>query len=128
MTYKELMTESLSALLEDGEKLLHPVYGTFKQKNNNWFGFFGLTEHYLLIALLKGSSKEMSWTTRVPLDIKKVTVKKGIFSLIYNIYVEFFEGEAGHFQVSKKVHGFESQEKNVKGFIDYIQTRQIPIC
>lgn len=124
MTHKELMTASLSALLEDGENLLYPVYGTFKQKSNNWFGFFGLTEHYLLISLLEGSSKEISWTARIPLHIKKVTIKKSLFSLMYNIYIEFFEGEAGHFLISKKVLGIESQEKNSKGFIDYIQTRQ----
>lgn len=127
MTYRELMTESLSALLEDGETLLYPVYGTLKQKSNNRFGFFGLTEHYLLISLLEGSSKEISWTTRVPLHIKKVSIKKSLFSLMYNISIEFFEGESGHILISKKVLGIESQEKNIKGFIDYIQTRQILI-
>ncbi len=123
MTYAKLMTESLSALLEDGEKLLYPVYGTIKQKNGHWFGFLGLTEHYLLIALLEGRSKRIGWTIRVPLDIKKVTIKKGIFSLFYNIKVEFLEGDAGNFLISKKVLGIEGQEKNLKGFIDNLQTR-----
>ena len=74
MTYSELMMKSLFDLLEDGEKLLYPIYGTLKQKKNNYFGYFGLTENHLLIALLQGSSKKINWTTRIPLDLKKVNL------------------------------------------------------
>lgn len=121
MTYNELMIKSLSDLLVDGEKLLYPVYGVFMDKKGQRFGFFGLTENYLLIALLQGSSKVVNWTTRVPLDIKKVTVKKRALLPQYDIRIEFNEGEDGCFRVSKKVFGFESQEENLKGFIDFIQ-------
>lgn len=121
MTYNELMVESLSSLLEDGEKLLYPIYGTLKEKKNNCFGYFGLTENYLLIALLQGSSKMIDWTTRVPLDLKKVIVKKCLFPQQYNICIEFNEGENACLRVSKKVYGIESQENNLKGFIEYIR-------
>lgn len=122
MTNNEQMIKSLSDLLEDGEKLFYPIYGTLVQKKDHWFGYFGLTEHCLLIALLQGNSKVVSWSTRIPLDIKEVTIKKGIISLQYNICIEFNEGEAGCFKVSKKAHGIENQEENLKGFIDFIQT------
>lgn len=36
LTYNELMMKSLSDLLQDGEKLLYPIYGTLKQKKNNF--------------------------------------------------------------------------------------------
>lgn len=127
MKFRELMIESLSALLEDGENLRYPVYGTLKQKNNHWFGFFGLTERYLLISLLQGSSKKIIWSARIPLHIKKVTIKKSLFPLLYNVNIEFSEGEPAHIVISKKVYGIKSQEKYYKGFIDYIQTRYIPI-
>lgn len=120
MTYNELMLKSLSDLLKNGEKLLYPVYGTLMEKNNHCFGYFGLTERYLLIALLQGSQKVVQWTTRVPLDLKKVTVKKGILLPHYNIRIEFIEGEDAYLRISKKVLGIESQEDNLKGFIDFI--------
>lgn len=123
VTYKEHMIKSLSDLLEDGETLYYPIYGTLLQKNHHWFGYFGLIEQYLLIVLLQGSSKKVGWANRVPLDIKKVTVKRYLIPLQYNIYIEFNEGEPGSFRVSKKVYGIESQEQNIKGFIDLIQNR-----
>lgn len=123
MTYAELMMKSLSDLLEDGEKLLYPIYGTLKQKKDNYFGYFGLTENHLLIALLQGSSKKINWTTRIPLDLKKVTIKKCLLPQQYNICIEFNEGENACLRVSKKVSGIESQEDNLKGFMEYIQAR-----
>ena len=123
MSYKEFMIKSLSELLEDGETLNYPIYGTLLQKNAQWFGNFGVTEQYLLIVLLIGNLKEIGWTCRVPLDIKKVTVKRSLIPLQYNIYIEFNEGGSGSFRVSKKVYGIESQEKNLKGFIEFIQNK-----
>lgn len=105
------MTESLSALLEDGEELLYPVYGTLRQKHNHWFVFFGLTEHCLLIALLKGNSKEIDRTAHVPLDIKKVTVKRRILFPMCKIDIDFTEGNAGHFLISEKVFGMTARKK-----------------
>ena len=58
MTYQELMMQSLSDLLENEEDLKFPIYGTLQQKNRRWFGFWGLTDNYLLSVLLVGSSKK----------------------------------------------------------------------
>ena len=52
MTYQKLMMQSLSDLLENEEDLKFPIYGTLQQKNRHWFGFWGLTDNYLLSVLL----------------------------------------------------------------------------
>ena len=121
MTYQELMLQSLSELLENGEILKYPIYGTLRQNNNHWFGFWGLTDNYLLSALLVGSSKKIGWTSRIPLEIKAVQVRKSLIPLQYKIHIEFQEGPPCDLQVSKKVVGIEHQEANLSNFIKYIQ-------
>ena len=59
MTFYELMTQSLSALLEPEEVLQYPVYGTLMQGKAHWFGYFGLTDNDLLSVLLQGDSKKV---------------------------------------------------------------------
>ena len=121
MTYQELMMQSLSELLEDDEILKYPIYGTLQHKNRHWFGFWGLTDHYLLSVLLVGSSKKIGWTSRIPLDTKEVRVKKSLFPLQYKIHIEFQEGSTCDLRVSKKAVGIEQQETNLSNFIKYIQ-------
>ena len=121
MTYQELMMQSLSELLEEGETLKYPMYGTLQQNNNHWFGFWGLTDKYLLCVLLIGSSKKIGWTSRIPLEIKAVQVKKLLVPLQYKIHIEFQEGSPCDLRVSKKVVGIEHQETNLSNFIKYIQ-------
>lgn len=121
MTFNELMGQSLSALLEKGEVLQYPIYGVFLQKNITSFGYFGIAGEHILVALLKGDSKEISWTSRIPLDIKEVVVKKTFIPSGYNIHIDFHAGEPMEIKVSKKVHGIDAQEKNLEGFVNFIQ-------
>jgi hypothetical protein len=121
MTYQELMMQSLSELLEDDEILKYPLYGVLQQKNKRWFSFWGLTDKYLLGALLYGGSKKITWTIRVPLEIKSVQVKKSIVPFQYKIHIEFQEGSPFNMRVSKKVVGFKQQEINLSNFIRCIQ-------
>ena len=60
------MIGSLSPLLEGEEKLLTPIYGTLVQKKRRWFGYFGLTEHHLLIALLGENRKKGAASSSIP--------------------------------------------------------------
>lgn len=121
MTYQELMMQSLSELLEDDEILKYPLYGVLQQKNKRWFSFWGLTDKYLLGALLYGGSKKITWTIRVLLEIKSVQVKKSIVPFQYKIHIEFQEGSPFNMRVSKKVVGFKQQEINLSNFIRCIQ-------
>ena len=126
MTYQELMMQSLSDLLENEEDLKFPIYGTLQQKNRRWFGFWGLTDNYLLSVLLVGSSKKIGWISRIPLDIKSVQVKKTLIPFQYKIHIEFKEGSPCDLRVSKKVFGIGQQEANLSGFIKYIQESSSP--
>ena len=126
MTYQELMMQSLSDLLENEEDLKFPIYGTLQQKNRHWFGFWGLTDNYLLSVLLVGSSKKIGRISRIPLDIKSVQVKKALIPFQYKIHIEFKEGSPCDLRVSKKVVGIGQQEANLSGFIKYIQESSSP--
>lgn len=121
VTYKELMIKSLSDLLDENETLLYPVYGGLLQNRRNWFGYFGLTEKNLLIALLQGNQKEISWVSKVPLYIKKAEIKEKRLPKGYTITIEFTEGNPFKARISKKVFGFDCQQENVEGFIDYLK-------
>lgn len=77
----------------------------------------------MLIALLGENGQAIQWSSRVPLEIKEATVKKGLLPLQYHIRMEFCEGEAGRIVASKKVLGLEDQEKNLKGFLEFLQAR-----
>ena len=82
-----------------------------------------MTEHHLLIVLLGENGQAVQWSTRIPLEMRNVTVKKGLLPLQYHIRMEFCEGEAGHIVASKKVLGLEDQGKNLKGFLEFLQAR-----
>lgn len=113
----------MTLTLEDGEKLQYPIYATLMQKSKHWFGYFGLTDKYLLGVLLEGSSQIISWTSRIPLDLKEVKIKKSLIPAQYKIKIEFNEGSPCNIRVSKKVVGFDMQEENVNGFIENLKNR-----
>ena len=120
MTYQELMIHSLSELLENNETLKYPIYATLQQKNRHWYGFWGVTDHYLLSVLLVGSSKKIAWQSRIPLDIKAVQVKRALVPFQYKIHIAVCEGSPCDLRVSRKVVGFKQQEINLFKFIEYI--------
>lgn len=121
MVHSQLMLQSLSELLEPGEILKYPVYGVLLQKRAQWFGFFGLTETHLLVALLLGSSKQIAWTSRVPLEIKEVTRKKCLFPKQFILHIKFHRGNPCKLRFSEKVVGIESQQENLNAFVAFLQ-------
>lgn len=118
---EEWMIESLSSMLEDGETLRCPIYGMLFQSRirlSTYSCFFGLTKNYLLIAILSPFTKSVSWTSRVPLDVKKVKVKKRL--LWRKITIRFNEGKPCRMLVSRKAMGIKNQEQNLEEFIRHI--------
>ena len=83
MTAKERMIYALSDMLQNGEKLMHPIYGLLVQGGRQYYGYFGFTEKFLLIALISG--KTVTDTIRVPLDINSVKINP---SIIMDIFVQ----------------------------------------
>ena len=119
MTYKELMYDSLTNLLENGETLLHPIYGILNQGDSQFYGYFGFTEHYLLIALV-ASGKQITYTTRIPLDIKSVKVKQTAIFKQYVIDIAFNEGAPCRIIASPKVLMIDTQKNNLPSFLEYL--------
>lgn len=123
MTFYEQMIPALSALLEKGETLQAPVYGTLLQKRNYTFGYLGLTENALLVSLLQGDSKKLKGTSRVPFsNIQKTKVRKSFFPLQYILRIYLTDGDMMKFRISKKVYGFAIQQENLDIFLNKMKT------
>ncbi len=130
MTYKELMIKSLTDLLEPGEILMHPIYGILSQGNAQYYGYFGLTENYLLIALITSFGKTVANTIRIPLDIKSVKIKKSPIIKQREIDISFNEGAPCKIIASPRVATIGTQKENLPEFISYLVSKapqtQIP--
>lgn len=119
MTYKELMTQSLTDLLEPGETLMYPIYGILNQGNAQYYGYFGFTENYLLIALIVG--KHVANTIRIPLDIRSVTIKKSPIIKQHVIDISFNEGAPCRIIASPRVVMINLQKDNLPRFVSYLE-------
>ena len=123
MTFWEQMVPALSALLEKGESLKAPIYGTLLQKRNYTFGYLGFTEHALLVSLLQGDSKEILGNSRIPFSsIQRTNVRKSLIPLQYILQIYLTDGDMIKFRISKKVYGFATQEENLDIFLNKMKT------
>ena len=115
------MTESLTGLLEEGETLTCPIYATLIQENCTYYGYFGLTENCLLIALLSG--KHITYTSRIPLDIKCVKIKKDFITRNYILDISFNYGAPCKIMIPTNIFGLHSQKVNLFDFISSLKAK-----
>lgn len=121
MDYKKLMMESLSSMLEEGETLRFPFYGSLVKEKLAYFGFFGLTENALLVALLGRGNEDISSYSRIPLDIKEVHIKKTLIPTGYKITIFTNDNTFCQIQAYKKVLNINCQAENVTAFVTYLE-------
>lgn len=121
MTNKELMFASLNALLQDGETLMYPIYGVLDQGNAQSYGYFGFTKSHFLIVLLTPSGKQVRYTTRIPLNINSVSVKKTFGLLQHSIYIDFKNAMPYKILASEKVLGLDTQAENFPAFVRHLK-------
>lgn len=121
MNNKERMIQALTDLLENGETLMHPIYGVLVQGERRYYGYFGLTKDFLLIALISGNV--VTYTSRVPLDLKSVKIKKKFFFHEHVIDISFNEGAPGRIIAFPKVFNIDSQKENLSNFISYLKNK-----
>ena len=76
MNYQKLMTDSLTSLLDGKENLKCSFFAILLQGTNFYSGYWGLSDNNLLGAVLTFSGTEVSYTIKVPLEIKKVKIRK----------------------------------------------------
>ena len=123
MTFCEQMIPALSILLEIGETLKAPIYGTLLQKRNYTFGYLGLTENALLVYLLQGDSQKLKGTGRILFsNIQRTKVRKSLIPLQYILRIYLTDGDMIKFRISKKVYGFVAQEENLDIFLSKMKT------
>lgn len=115
------MIDSLTNLLERDETLMHPIYGILNQGNRQFYGFFGFTESHLLIALVVG--KTITYTTRIPLDIKSVKIKQTKIFRQYVIDIAFNEGAPCRITAAPKVFTIDVQKDHLPQFLNYLKSK-----
>ena len=71
MNYQKLMTDSLTSLLDGKESLKCSFFAILLQGTNFYSGYWGLSDNNLLGAVLTFSGTEVSYTIKVPLEIKR---------------------------------------------------------
>ena len=120
MTAKERMIQALSDMLENGENLMHPIFGLLVQGRRQYYGYFGFAENFLLIALVSG--KTVTDTIRVPLDVNSVTIKKNFLNE-HVIDIRFNEGAPCRITAFPKVLAIDSQKENLPQFLAYLKSQ-----
>lgn len=123
MNQKIRMLQSLGAMLQPGETLMHPIYGILQEGGVQYFSFFGLTEKFLLIAVLSMDGTSVTHTIRVPLDVKSVKVKTTPVMRQRVIDIIFNEEEPCHIIAAPRVLIIDSQKDNLPRFVEYLEQR-----
>ena len=105
------MTDSLTSLLDGKENLKCSFFAILLQGTNFYSGYWGLSDNNLLGAVLTFSGKEVSYTIKVPLEIKKFKIRKSLFPKQYIVKIKFFEGSPCKLRVPLKAYQIESRKK-----------------
>lgn len=118
MNYAKLMADSLESLLKEGEQLKTSIYGILRQDHADFYGFFGLTDKALIIALIKG--KTVTYTTRLSLShLKSASVEKIALNQ-YKISLNFGDGAPCDIIASKKVLMIANQKYEFPLFVEAV--------
>jgi len=118
MASDQHMIETLSAMLQDGETLMHPIFGYIKVSGFQQFAYFGFTETHFLVAYLSG--EQITDTIRIPLDVTSVKINKAKILKEYTIHI-LFEKKSYTICAFPKVLKIKSQEENFPLFLEFIK-------
>ena len=115
-----LRNKALSALLDEGETLKHPIYAVLEREGRRYTSYLGLTDGFLLIALTFENNR--TWSARIPLDIKSLKIKKSNFFIQsdYEISIAFENSSPIKIYANKKVSTYGDQEEHINAFLAYL--------
>ena len=71
------------------------------------------------------SGTEVSYTIKVPLEIKKVKIRKSLFPKQYIVKIKFFEGAPCKLRVPLKAYQIEKQKENFELFCKELTDKSI---
>lgn len=111
------MIDTLSDMLQEGENLMYPLFGTV----NQLFAYFAFTETHFLIAYLSG--EQIIDTARVPLNVKSVQIRKSKILKEYIIDILFDSNLSLKISAFPKVLKIKSQESNFPLFLEYLRSK-----
>ena len=126
MYYQNLMTNSLTNLLDESETLKCSFFAILLQEIGFYSGYWGLSEENLLGAVLTFSGKDVSYTIKVPLkEIKKVKIRKSLFPRQYIVKIKFIKGNPCKLRVPLKAYQIENQKENFEYFCKEIMAKAV---
>ena len=108
-------------MLQKGETLMYPIFGTVTQGEIQLFAYFAFTETHFLIAYLT-SGDRITGTERIPLDIKSVKIKKTKLINDYKINLLFEDNRALEISTFPKVLKIKSQKDSFPLFVKHLQS------
>ena len=95
------------------------------QGTSFYSGYWGLSDNNLLGAVLTFSGTEVSYTIKVPLEIKKVKIRKSLFPKQYIVKIKFMEGKSCKLRAPLKAYQIEKQKENFEFFCKELTDKSI---
>ncbi len=121
MANDQHMIEALSDMLQDGETLIHPIFGYIKNGGFQQFAYFGFTETCFLIAYLSG--EHVTDTARMALDITSVKITKTKLLKEYTINIVFNQKQSYTISAFPKILKIKLQEENFPLFLEHLKSK-----
>lgn len=114
------MMQALTAALNTGETLLHPVFGIEGEGNFQQYGYFAFTETHFIVVYLSG--KRVSHTERIPLNVKSIKIRKTKLFGQYIIAIRFGKKRTVSLTLAPKVLTIDTQKENLPLFIAHLRS------
>lgn len=115
-----LMNKTLSALLNEGETLQHPIYAILERGGKRCTSYFGFTDGFFLIALTHENNE--TWSERIPLEIKSLKVEE--FKLLnqkeYEINIAFENNSPVKIIAGEKTFSYGNQKEQITAFLNHL--------
>lgn len=121
MSDRPLMEKALSALLNDGETIKHPIHAVLEQNGGRYYSYFAFTENAFLIALTYENNT--SWSKRIPLDIVSLSIKEYKFfsKREYELNITFTNNSPIKILIPYKSFTYGEQKKEIQKFINCLK-------
>ena len=120
---EEWMINSLQYVKDGTEELRCAIHGVLLIDDASSYtqGFFGLTDHTLVIALPGLTGKNITSKANIPLkNIKTVNIKRTKITHQLIITLTFEDGKVYGVRAAKKVHGMPKQTEQLQIFIQML--------
>ncbi|MBQ3664899.1 MAG: hypothetical protein II919_02185 [Lachnospiraceae bacterium] len=118
---EEWMINSLQYVKNETEELRCAIHGVLLIDDAYTQGFFGLTDHTLVIALPNFTGKKIKWKANISFkNIKSVEIKRTKITHQVIISLTFDDGKVYGVRAAKKVHGMPKQTEQLQIFIQML--------